>query len=68
MARKQSMIIPMHRWLQKAGAAKNIIDDLDEVFTLKDDKLSTGSTLDTFDLIGIGENSSAANQRLIFKW
>ena len=30
-----------------AGAAKNIIDDLEEIFTLKDDKTGTGTTLDT---------------------
>ena len=44
--------------------SKNIIDDFDEVFTLKTDKLSTGSTLNTPNLIGIGENSSAANHDL----
>ena len=29
---------------------KNIIDDLDEVFTLKDDKTGSGTTLDTYEL------------------
>ncbi len=47
-----------------AGAAKNIIDDLAEVFTLKDDKTSSGTTLDTFELTGIGENTNAASRDL----
>jgi flagellar hook protein FlgE len=47
-----------------AKVSKNIIDDFDEVFTLKTDKLSSGSTLNTPNLIGIGENSSAANHDL----
>ena len=43
-----------------AGAAKNIIDDLVEVFTLKDDKTGSGTTLDTYELTGLGENTNAA--------
>ena len=34
----------------KNSIKKNIIDDLDEVFTLKMTKLSTGTTLDTYEL------------------
>ena len=46
------------------GAAKNIIDDLVEVFTLKDDKTSSGTTLDTYELTGLGENTNAASRDL----
>ena len=42
------------------GAAKNIIDDLAEVFTLTDTETSAGTTLDTYELTGLGENASAA--------
>ena len=47
-----------------AGAAKNIIDDLVEVFTLKDDKTGSGTTLDTYELTGLGENTNAASRDL----
>ena len=44
------------------GAAKNIIDDLVEVFTLTDDETSGGTTLDTYELTGLGENTNAASR------
>ena len=43
-----------------AGAAKNIIDDLVEVFALTDTETSAGTALDTYELTGLGENDSAA--------
>ena len=43
-----------------AGAAKNIIDDLVEVFSLTDTETSAGTALDTYELTGLGENDSAA--------
>ena len=44
------------------GAAKNIIDDLVEVFTLTDTETSAGTTLDTYELTGLGENTNAASR------
>ena len=44
------------------GAAKNIIDDLVEVFTLTDTETSAGTTLDTYELTGIGENTNSASR------
>ena len=46
----------MQTWLQKhtaEGAAKNIIDDLVETFTLTDTETSAGTTLDTYELTGL---------------
>ena len=54
----------MHKWSQKQNSAKNIIDDLEEVFTLKDDKTGSGTTLDTYELTGLGENTNAASRDL----
>ena len=36
------------------NSGKNIPDGFTEEFTLKDDKTTSGTTLDTYDLIGIG--------------
>ena len=44
------------------GAAKNIIDDLVEVFTLTDTETSAGTTLDTYELTGLGENTNTASR------
>ena len=44
------------------GAAKNIIDDLVEVFTLTDTETSAGTTLDTYELTGLGENTNSASR------
>ena len=45
-----------------AGAAKNIVDDLVEVFTLTDTETSAGTTLDTYELTGLGENTNTASR------
>ena len=44
-----NMLIQMLIWLQRLqqGAAKNIIDDLVEVFTLTETETSAGTALDT---------------------
>ena len=42
--------------------SKNIIDDLVEVFTLKTGEVTTGATIDSYELLGIGENTSAATR------
>ncbi len=47
-----------------AGAAKNIVDDFDEIFALKDDKTATGTAVDSAASIGIGTNNTAANHDL----
>ena len=44
------------------GAAKNIIDDLVEVFTLTDTETSAGTTLDTYELTGLGENTNSTSR------
>ena len=44
------------------GAAKNIIDDLVEVFTLTDTETAAGTTLDTYELTGLGENTNTASR------
>ncbi len=44
------------------GAAKNIIDDLVETFTLTDTETSAGTTLDTYELTGLGENTNTASR------
>ncbi len=41
------------------GAAKNIIDDLVEVFSLTDTETAAGTALDTYELTGLGENTNA---------
>lgn len=43
-------------------ASKNIIDDLAEVFTLKVGEVTTGAAIDSYELLGIGENTSAATR------
>jgi len=45
-------------------ASKNIIDDLAEVFTLKTGEVSSGATIDSYELLGLGENSSTAARDL----
>ena len=35
------------------NSGKNILDGFTEEFTLKDDKTTSGTTLDTYDLIGL---------------
>ena len=48
------------------ASAKNIIDDLDEVFTLKDDKtIYRNNSRYTYELDWIGENTNAA-KRLVY--
>ena len=42
--------------------SKNIIDDLAEVFTLTDTETSAGTTLDTYELTGLGENTNTASR------
>ena len=42
--------------------SKNIIDDLAEVFTLTDTETSGGTTLDTYELTGLGENTNAGTR------
>ena len=42
--------------------SKNIIDDLVEVFTLTDTETSGGTTLDTYELTGLGENTNATQE------
>ena len=42
--------------------SKNIIDDLVEVFTLTDTETSGGTTLDTYELTGLGENTNAGTR------
>ena len=44
------------------GAAKNIIDDLAEVFTLKVGEVTSGATIDSYELLGLGENTSATTR------
>ena len=44
------------------NSGKNILDGFTEEFTLKDDKTTSGTTLDTYDLIGIGDNGATANR------
>ena len=44
------------------GAAKNIVDDLVETFTLTDTETSAGTTLDTYELTGLGENTNTASR------
>jgi flagellar hook protein FlgE len=45
-----------------AEESKNIIDDLAEVFTLTDTETSAGTTLDTYELTGLGENTNTASR------
>ena len=47
-----------------AGAAKNIIDDLVEVFPLTDTETASGTALDTYELTGLGENTNTASRDL----
>ena len=51
-----------NRQMVAGNSGKNILDGFGEEFTLKDDKTTSGTTLDTFDLIGIGDNASAATR------
>ena len=43
-------------------ASKNIIDDLVEVFTLKVGEVSSGATVDSYELLGLGENTNAGTR------
>jgi len=45
-------------------ASKNIIDDFDEIFAIKADKVTTGAAVDSAASIGIGTNGSAATHDL----
>ena len=45
-----------------AEESKNIIDDLAEVFTLTDTETASGTTLDTYELTGLGENTNTASR------
>ena len=51
-----------NRQMVANNSGKNILDGFAEQFTLKDDKTTSGSTLDTYDLIGIGDNGSTGNR------
>ena len=43
-------------------ASKNIIDDLVEVFTLKTGEVTSGATIDSYELLGLGENTNAGTR------
>ena len=42
--------------------SKNIIDDLVEVFTLKTGEVTSGATIDSYELLGLGENTNAGTR------
>ena len=44
--------------------SKNIIDDLDDVFTLKAGEVTTGTAIDSYELLGLGENTNAGTRDL----
>ena len=43
------------------GTARNIVDNITQVFTLTDDKTGSGTALDSFELTGLGENTNAGS-------
>ena len=44
--------------------SKNIIDDLDDVFNLKAGEVTTGTAIDSYELLGLGEDTNAGTRDL----